>query len=166
MRKPELSYDPTTVAEYLRDRTAARADLNEFCSSDERMLAVLHDLFAQVDDLAESHSKLRASEVRIAANLRLLEEAKRLLDGLERMRNAAEEDSRIKTADLRRLRAEIDPDEINLKIMYAVDAALEQSSAEIGECRATIASYQSEIQELKRSKKRLREALERLSMNT
>lgn len=69
-------------------------------------------------------------------------------------------------AEIRALKKEIDPDEIRLKIMYAVDEATAAKDKVIAEQRATIVTMQSEIEELKRAKKRLREALDRLAKDT
>lgn len=68
-----------------------------------------------------------------------------------------------KTADLRRLRAEIDPDEIRLKIMYAVDKATADRDEQLRTARAEIVDLRSRIDELERSKRKLRDALARLS---
>lgn len=61
---------------------------------------------------------------------------------------------------------EADPDTIALKVMYGVDERTEHHAREKAELRGIIAAKDSEIAELKRSKRRLREALDRLSKET
>lgn len=87
----------------------------------------------------------------------------RELKSLGRELDAIAKENEAKTADLRKLRKEIDPDEIKLRIMYAVDEAMIAKDKELEETRAQLRAHESEIDELKRSKKRLREAIERLS---
>lgn len=59
-----------------------------------------------------------------------------------------------------------DPDTIALKVMYGVEAATAHHQRELAEMRGQLAAKDSEIAELKRSKRRLREALDRLSKET
>lgn len=92
------------------------------------------------------------AEAALARNRCLLEEAQEAVDAaLESERQA---------------RKEADPDTIALKVMYGVDEAMKEQRREVAELRALLAQRDEEIAELKRSKKRLREAIDRLSRST
>lgn len=69
-------------------------------------------------------------------------------------------------AEQRRIRKEHDADAIELRTLYRIDEAMAEHRKELAAAKETIATKDSEIAELRRSKKRLREALDRLARNT
>lgn len=66
-------------------------------------------------------------------------------------------------AKYRELQKQVDPDAAQLKIMYAIDEATKAMKDEAAGLRRELAQRQTEVNELKASKKRLREALDRLA---
>jgi chromosome segregation ATPase len=76
--------------------------------------------------------------------------------------DAVTEDNRVKTADLRRLHDERDPVKIQLVVVAAIERARADADREITELRATVATQKSELEELRASKRKLRDALERI----
>lgn len=84
-------------------------------------------------------------------------EIKSSRDLLERV----EAEVRDKTAALRALQDERDPRAVEDRVAAAVNAATTRLERELADARATIASMRSEADELRASKRKLREALER-----
>lgn len=61
------------------------------------------------------------------------------------------------------LRKQVDPEKQQLEIMYAIDEATKSLKDESGALRRELGQRQTEVNELRASKKRLREALDRLA---
>lgn len=143
-------------------------DLNTLGVDKERML------LSKIEQLESENRRLLAREADGRERVeQLLASSKMITEHSARLQadcRAVVEQSKTEFADLRRQLAaaqkEADPDTIALKIMYGVDAATEHHKREIAELRAVIAAKDSEIAELKRSKRRLRDALDRLSKET
>jgi hypothetical protein len=130
-----------------------------------------------VDELAlvkDENAKLKRQNEGLRADLRemldgtaaQLDRSERTLAEARRLVESTQSEFEQLRAELRDARKEADPETLALKIMYGVDAATEHHHRELGELRAVIATKDSEISELKRSKRRLREALDRLSKET
>ena len=119
----------------------------------QQLIAAMRVAGEQQEAMIETLSPLRT----------LLEEAERECKRVARDNVVLTAENEAKTADLRRLQKSIDPDEIKLRIMYAVEEAIAEKTAELATERAEIVSLHERISELERSKKRLREALARLS---
>jgi hypothetical protein len=89
-------------------------------------------------------------------------ETRRMIDQVQREHKALTEENEKKTAALRELQRERDPERLAGLIDSAVRIAGDKAAKEITELRATLATKDSEITELRASKRKLREALDRL----
>jgi hypothetical protein len=148
-RSPMLDLNTLGVDE----KTMLRAEIERLQSENRRLVAREADLREDAQRLLESSDAIaRHSEGTTARCKEVVEAAKAEFIELRKQLAAAQK--------------EADPDTIALKIMYAVDAATERHQREVAELRAVISTKDTEIAELKRSKRRLREALDRLSKET
>jgi vacuolar-type H+-ATPase subunit I/STV1 len=143
---------------------------NSFATDVDRYLpayaGIVPHLFALLDGRAQA---VRECQDLVANADRSLAEAREMVNSIKSMAKDNQDlraDNETKTAELRRLRKEIDPDEIQLKIMYAIDEATARKDQEIRSARAEIVELRSRVEELERSKKKLREAIARLSEKT
>lgn len=172
---------PPIAEDTMKEAAFEAAELNRWIMGEQdkrkRIRLVLEkvgpDLLAAFDDVvleaSEGNRAARELEDRLADLKRVegsLLDMKRTVEAVRRELAAVSRENDEKTADLRALRKEIDPEEIKLRIMYATDDALIAKNAELAKEKAFSAALTSRVAELERSKKRLREALDRLSRNT
>lgn len=132
----------------------------------QRILKMMPKLLVQRRDILTREVEYADKEIAVAEAELAAQQAKQrqLVAESEREEIAAERDDI--AAKLSALRKEVDPEAIQLRIMYAADEATTAKQRELAEARSEIATLKSEVEELKRGKKRLREALDRLAKNT
>jgi len=117
-----------------------------------------------IRDRAEDKETIRSLQDRLtlmtdkASRATTLERA--LLQAKDRI-SELEHDVSTRNSELRRLHAERDPAALDRLVRIAVEKAGESSARELADLRSNIATQQSEIAELRASKRKLREALER-----
>lgn len=133
--------------------------------------------YLEIFDLVLKHRDALASMVKVLEDKeKLHSDAARVLDEaqaeLRKLENVTKENARLreeneaKTADLRKLRDQVDEDKIQLRILYAIDEACAERDGELKAARGEIAELKSRIAELESSKRKLRDALNRLSRDT
>lgn len=133
--------------------------------------------YVEVFDLVLKHRDALASMVKVledkealhSETAKVLDEAQaeiRKLESVTKENTKLREENEAKTADLRKLRDQIDEDKIQLRILYAVDEACAGRDGELKAARGEIAELKSRIAELESSKRKLRDALNRLSRDT
>lgn len=110
------------------------------------------------DDLARQLHKARQDAAQFHEEV---VDTRRLIDQVQREHKALTVDNEQKTAALRELQRERDPERIQRLIQEAVDKALIDANKQIADLRASAATKDSAITELKASKRKLREALDR-----
>lgn len=140
---------------------------------------------AMLDGLDDSRLMVLANES--LANLQRIRVSFDEIDGglkemrreLERSRNEhkvdtallAEAEKAIKERDdiaakYQELKKQVDPEKHQIEIMYAIDEAKKEQADEVVALKRELGQRLSEVNELKASKKRLREALDRLAGKT
>jgi len=140
---------------------------------DDQLRAQLEFLSGQNVSFREVNASLRAELERVRSSCPKCEqlEARLKIAGLQSQQARCEQlevrleeltnENKLKTADLRRLQAERDPERIAAAIAEACERTRVSADAEIAKLRSDNAQLVAECRELKASKKKLREALER-----
>jgi chromosome segregation ATPase len=116
-------------------------------AKDDGLSSILPEEAELADLLRTAQSEIRTTRDLLGTAQRSLEAAQREIDA--------------KTTDLRRLRDERDPEFIARKVAEAVASATEALEEDVKNYRARLAAAESESAELRASKRKLREALER-----
>lgn len=132
-------------------------------TDDTRLAALAQEALTNI-------TRAKASYDRIEAELRDMRKT------LERFRteHAAEERALLEAqkafrerddfaAKLKELKKQVDPEKQQLEIMYAIDEATAKLKEESSGLRRELGQRQTEVEQLRASKKRLREALDRLA---
>jgi chromosome segregation ATPase len=141
----------THLWELLRSGAAGGGHLHEY----DQLLASWYAYRTTARALRRAALDRDAAESRLVIANRELATARAAIETLEQRLSS-------RTSELRRLNDERNPSTIERGIKDAVAAATAKRDAEIADARATIATQKSEIDGLRASKKKLRDALERL----
>ncbi len=108
---------------------------------------LVDDVTALLEDLKQTKEAIKIARAEIAGSRHTIESLKA--------------DNDHKTTELRRLQDERDPAVVERAIREACERATARADSELAALKSTIATLRSEAEELKASKKKLREALER-----
>jgi chromosome segregation ATPase len=148
--------DPTEAQQQKAERMLAEMPDEALALTASEALTGVRRLKTSFEGLENQLATLRKE----IEQIRMLEAASRreLADG----QKAIKERDDI-AAKYKELQKQLDPEKQQLEIMYAVDAATVALKEETAKLRSELAQRQGEIETLRASKKRLREALDRLA---
>ncbi len=130
---------------------------------DQRLIAVAREAVSNFKRTMTGYRSVESELLQMRKDMNEYRNEQRLEErALEAAKKALAERDDI-AAKYKELQKQIDPERRQLEVMYAVDEATKAARAEASTLRRDLAQRQSEIDALKATKRKLREAMDRLA---